>query len=493
MDKYENLGVVGEGSYGIVSKVRHKPTLRIVAIKKFIESEDDKNVRKIALREVRALRKLKHDNLVALLEVFRRKKRLYLVFEYVDRTVLDELERSPNGLSETFTCKIIYQVIKGTQFMHDNSYIHRDIKPENILVSKGGVVKICDFGFARAITASQDLPETGSTKQMGSGRIQCTDYVATRWYRAPELLVGDLYYGKGVDTWAIGCLTAELSNSLPLFPGKSDLDQLHLIMMTCGELCKKHQTIFEKTSSFNKFSKILPRYKIGSVPIERTLKSTSSDLVSFIKCCLRMDPFERWNCEELLTKSACFTRSSFQKKTLPEMQAKIDQESNNKQVCLKPPQQSSQSNHPSNLTKQNANAIEINNRMINSTSRQSQHRSLCSITPFEARKNQGGGTDSSFTTYAEAASHSKLIKNGRGGGSGSNKQDGYVVKEINLPKLNKHSNQTTSKKNKPSIPQKKKLSQKLNKSTSKLNDNDHDEAGKQHLPSLTMKFIGKSN
>ena len=99
-------------------------------------------------------------------------------------------------------------------------------------------------------------------------------YVATRWYRAPELLVGDLYYGKGVDTWAIGCLTAELSNSLPLFPGKSDLDQLHLIMMTCGELCKKHQTIFEKTSSFNKFSKILPRYKIGSVPIERTLKST---------------------------------------------------------------------------------------------------------------------------------------------------------------------------------------------------------------------------
>jgi cyclin-dependent kinase-like len=239
MDKYENLGVVGEGSYGIVSKVRHKPTLRIVAIKKFIESEDDKNVRKIALREVRALRKLKHDNLVALLEVFRRKKRLYLVFEYVDRTVLDELERSPNGLSDTFTCKIIYQVIKGTQFMHDNSYIHRDIKPENILVSKGGVVKICDFGFARAITASQDLPETGNTKQMGSGRIQCTDYVATRWYRAPELLVGDLYYGKGVDTWAIGCLTAELSNSLPLFPGKSDLDQLHLIMMTCGELCKK--------------------------------------------------------------------------------------------------------------------------------------------------------------------------------------------------------------------------------------------------------------
>merc|ERR1711988_2034674 len=86
MGSYENLGVVGEGSYGIVSRCRHKPTNRIVAIKKFIESEDDKNVRKIALREIRALKKLKHDNLVALLEVFRRKKRLYLVFEFVDST-----------------------------------------------------------------------------------------------------------------------------------------------------------------------------------------------------------------------------------------------------------------------------------------------------------------------------------------------------------------------------------------------------------------------
>lgn len=474
MDKYENLGVVGEGSYGIVSKVRHKPTLRIVAIKKFIESEDDKNVRKIALREVRALRKLKHDNLVALLEVFRRKKRLYLVFEFVDRTVLDELERSPNGLSEMFTCKIIYQVLHGTKYMHDNSYIHRDIKPENILVSKGGVVKICDFGFARAITASQDLPEAGGTKQLGSGRIQCTDYVATRWYRAPELLVGDLYYGKGVDIWAIGCLTAELSNSLPLFPGKSDLDQLHLIMMTCGELCKKHQTIFEKTSSFNKFSKILPRYKIGSVPIERTLKSTSTDLVSFIKCCLRMDPYERWNCEELLTKSACFLRATFQTKTLPEMQTKIDQESNTKQICLKPP--------PQSTTKQNAKQSHANsnevNRTSNSISRQSQHRSLCSITPFEARK-----TESSFTTYAEAASNSKILES-----PGSTRQEGYVVKEINLPKLNKHNNQTTSKKQKPTINPKKhtQKTQKLNKSTNKQHENENDETGKPHFPSLTM-------
>jgi len=332
MDKYENLGVVGEGSYGIVSKVKHKPTGRIVAIKKFIESEDDKNVRKIALREVRALRKLKHDNLVALLEVFRRKKRLYLVFEYVDRTVLDELERSPNGLSETFTCKIIYQVLSGTQYMHSVNFIHRDIKPENILISKAGVVKICDFGFARSLFRDS---ESASSKLVGSGRVQCTDYVATRWYRAPELLVGDLHYGQSVDIWAIGCLTAELSNSLPLFPGKSDLDQLHLIMTACGELCEMHQTIFEKSSNFKKFTKLLPRYKIGSVPLERTLKTTSVDLIEFIKSCLKMDPTMRMTCRNLLDKSQCFLRPVFQQKTLPDMMGRIARESNDKQPALR--------------------------------------------------------------------------------------------------------------------------------------------------------------
>jgi len=345
MDKYETLGVVGEGSYGIVSKVIHKPTNRIVAIKKFIESEDDKNVRKIALREVRALKKLKHDNLVALLEVFRRKKRLYLVFEYVDRTVLDELERSPNGLSETFTCKIIYQVLLGVDYMHSLNFIHRDIKPENILISKSGVVKICDFGFARSLFRTESTSSNTSTIQTNdknvnnnkpiSAKIQCTDYVATRWYRAPELLVGDLYYGQGVDIWAIGCLTAELSNSLPLFPGKSDLDQLHLIMSSCGELCQQHQVIFEKSSTFKKFLKILPSYKIGSVPLERQLKTTSSDLIAFIKSCLKMDPNERRTCQQLLGVSGCFQRPVFQQKTLPELKNRIDRESNSKQVPLK--------------------------------------------------------------------------------------------------------------------------------------------------------------
>ncbi|CAI8036268.1 Cyclin-dependent kinase-like 2 [Geodia barretti] len=118
MEKYENVGVLGEGSYGMVMKCRHKETKQVVAIKKFLETEDDKVVRKIALREVKMLKQVRHENLINLLEVFRRKRRLYLVFEFVDHTALDELERFPNGAEESYVKKIMWQVLKGVEFCH---------------------------------------------------------------------------------------------------------------------------------------------------------------------------------------------------------------------------------------------------------------------------------------------------------------------------------------------------------------------------------------
>lgn len=133
---------IGEGSYGVVFKCRNRETGSLVAIKKFVESEEDPLIRKIAMREIRMLKNLKHPNLINLIEVFRRKKRLHLVFEYCDHTVLNELEKYPRGVPEPGIKKIIWQTLQALAYVHHKNTIHRDVKPENILLTKDGVVKL---------------------------------------------------------------------------------------------------------------------------------------------------------------------------------------------------------------------------------------------------------------------------------------------------------------------------------------------------------------
>ncbi|XP_059174504.1 cyclin-dependent kinase-like 4 isoform X2 [Physella acuta] len=307
MERYENLGLVGEGSYGMVIKCRHKETGQMVAIKKFLESEDDKVVQKIAMREVKMLKSLHHDNLVNLIETFRRRKRLYLVFEFVDHTILDELEKCPNGLDENTCRKILWQVLKGTEFCHTHNIIHRDIKPENILVSKNGIVKICDFGFART------LAQPGETY---------TDYVATRWYRSPELLVGDTKYGRAVDIWAIGCLLSEMLTGEPLFPGDSDIDQLYHIIRCFGNLPTRHKEVFHRNPLF--LGMRLPEVR-DVIPIEKKFTHISDDALNFIKQCLQLDPDKRPTCTELL-KHNLFAKDGFGTRFLVELKQKLFQE-----------------------------------------------------------------------------------------------------------------------------------------------------------------------
>ncbi|CAL1530449.1 unnamed protein product [Lymnaea stagnalis] len=304
MDRYENLGLVGEGSYGMVLKCRHKETGQLVAIKKFLESEDDKVVQKIALREVKMLKQLQHDNLVNLIETFRRRKRLYLVFEFVDHTILDELEKCPNGLDENSCRKILWQVLKGTEFCHSHNIIHRDIKPENILISKSGIIKICDFGFART------LAQPGETY---------TDYVATRWYRAPELLVGDTKYGRAVDIWAIGCLLYEIITGEPLFPGDSDIDQLYHIIRCFGNLPQRHKEVFHRNPLF--VGMRLPEVR-DIIPLEKKITKVSPDSLNFMKQCLQLDPEKRPTCTQLL-KHNLFLKDGFGARFIVELRQKI--------------------------------------------------------------------------------------------------------------------------------------------------------------------------
>ncbi|KAF0683496.1 Aste57867_24448 [Aphanomyces stellatus] len=282
MENYENLGTIGEGTYGVVLKCRHKETGQIVAIKKFKESDEDEQVKKTAMREIRILKQLKHENIVNLIEVFRRKGKLYLVFEYVEKTILEEIEKNPEGLEPTAIRSLMWQLVRAIQFCHQNNIIHRDIKPENLLVSKNGVLKLCDFGFARPLAAAG---------------AKYTDYVSTRWYRAPELLVGDVSYGKAVDIWAVGCMFAEITTGLPLFPGDSDIDQLYHIIKCLGRITSRQQELFRKNSLY-------VGVKLPQVTEVETLEERFPHLdkvaIDFLKQTVQDEPLDRWTCSELL-------------------------------------------------------------------------------------------------------------------------------------------------------------------------------------------------
>ncbi|KAL9851498.1 cyclin-dependent kinase-like 2 isoform 2-T2 [Geothlypis trichas] len=316
MDKYQVLGLVGEGSYGMVTKCRNRESGQIVAVKKFLESDDDAAVRKIALREIKLLKQLRHENLVNLLDVCKRKKRWYLVFEFVDHTVLNDLEDSPNGLDFERVRKYLFQIMRAIAFCHSHNIIHRDIKPENILVSQSGVVKLCDFGFARPLATSGEA---------------YTDYVATRWYRAPELLVGDSKYGRPVDVWAVGALITEMLTGEALFPGDSDIDQLYHITKCLGNLIPRQQELFYKNPLFAGLK--LPEVK-ELESLEKRYPKLPAAALELAQECLQIDPDQRPSCAQLL-QGDFFNKDGFAERFTQELKQIIQKDARDHQLKKK--------------------------------------------------------------------------------------------------------------------------------------------------------------
>ncbi|XP_023656628.2 cyclin-dependent kinase-like 5 isoform X6 [Paramormyrops kingsleyae] len=283
MNKFEVLGIVGEGAYGVVLKCRHKETNEIVAIKKFKDSEENEEVKETTLRELKMLRTLKQENIVELKEAFRRRGKLYLVFEYVEKNMLELLEELPNGAPPEKVRNYIYQLIKAIHWCHKNDIVHRDIKPENLLISSDDVLKLCDFGFARNLSEGSNA--------------NYTEYVATRWYRSPELLLG-APYGKAVDMWSVGCILGELSDGQPLFPGESEIDQLYTIQKVLGPLPPEQMKLFYSNPRFHGLR--FPAVSHPQTLERRYLGIISGLMLDLMKNLLLLDPSERFLTEQSL-------------------------------------------------------------------------------------------------------------------------------------------------------------------------------------------------
>jgi serine/threonine protein kinase len=213
---------VGEGTYGVVYKAKDRATGEFVALKKIRLEVEDEGIPSTALREISLLRELDHPNIVKLKDVEHAEGRLYLVFEWLDKDLkkyMDSALATPQGMPMDLIKSYMYQLLKGMDFCHARGIMHRDLKPQNLLVDKKGVLKLADFGLARAFM----IPVRSYTHE-----------VVTLWYRAPEILLGQKTYSPAVDMWSIGCIFAELINHRPLWPGDSEIDELYRIFRSLG-------------------------------------------------------------------------------------------------------------------------------------------------------------------------------------------------------------------------------------------------------------------
>ncbi|NXK69603.1 MK15 kinase, partial [Sylvietta virens] len=209
-------------AYGIVWKAIDRKTGETVAVKKIFDAFRNRTDAQRTFREIMFLQEFgEHPNIIKLLDVIQAEndKDIYLIFESME-TDLHAVIKKGNLLKDIHKCYILYQLLKATKFIHSGNVIHRDQKPSNVLLDAECSVKLCDFGLARSLCQlRQEQPSPA-----------LTEYVATRWYRAPEILLASRSYTKGVDMWSIGCILGEMLLGKPLFPGTSTMNQIEQIL-----------------------------------------------------------------------------------------------------------------------------------------------------------------------------------------------------------------------------------------------------------------------
>uniref|UniRef100_A0A3Q2XHV3 Male germ cell-associated kinase n=1 Tax=Hippocampus comes TaxID=109280 RepID=A0A3Q2XHV3_HIPCM len=258
MNRYTTLKQLGDGTYGSVLMGRSNESGELV----------------LSIATINSLKKLNHANVVKLKEVIRENDHLYFVFEYMKENLYQLMKDRENKMfSENELRNIMFQVLAGLAFVHKHGFFHRDMKPENLLCMGPELVKIADFGLAREIRSKPPY----------------TDYVSTRWYRAPEVLLRSSTYSSPVDLWAVGCIMAELYTLRPLFPGNSEVDEIFKICQVLGTVKKLDWPEgYKLASAMNfRFPQCVP------TPLKTLVPNASREAISLMKDLLQWDPKKR--------------------------------------------------------------------------------------------------------------------------------------------------------------------------------------------------------
>ncbi|KAL4453687.1 hypothetical protein ABPG74_009583 [Tetrahymena malaccensis] len=369
MEKYNIISEIGRGAFGIVRKAQNKETKEIVAIKQMLQEYETWD-ECINLRELKSLRKLTHVNIIKLKEVFRVKKQLSFVFEYVEKNIYKLYENAKQegatSLPENTIKSIVYQVASALSYMHKHGFFHRDLKPENLLISSDGIVKLIDFGLAREVRS----------------RPPYTDYVSTRWYRAPEILLRSTHYNSPVDIFALGCIMAELYLMKPLFNGSSEIDQIQKITSVLGTPQKQDWPdgfILASTKYYT-----FPQYP--AIPLSQVIPNCPPDALNLISEMLKWDPQKR------ITAAKILQHPYFSNVELPE---ELTAENNSNQMIQS-------SNQPATLiggTSSN-NTDSVWNQGGNNSSNSNNNANL---NQFQANNNQNVPSNSRLGGHANTA------------------------------------------------------------------------------------------
>eukprot|EP00201_Polytomella_parva_P015816 CAMPEP_0175063990 /NCGR_PEP_ID=MMETSP0052_2-20121109/15072_1 /TAXON_ID=51329 ORGANISM="Polytomella parva, Strain SAG 63-3" /NCGR_SAMPLE_ID=MMETSP0052_2 /ASSEMBLY_ACC=CAM_ASM_000194 /LENGTH=321 /DNA_ID=CAMNT_0016330267 /DNA_START=162 /DNA_END=1124 /DNA_ORIENTATION=+ len=277
---YEILKRLGQGAFGEVSSARVLETGQIVAIKR-IPIRALEGLPNNVIREYKSLQLIEHRNVVTLHDVFPKGQALYLVQEFCVTDLSHVIKRQRRSIPDAIIKGLFRQILFGLQALHSKGIVHRDIKPSNVLLSLTGVAKIGDLGLARPLDEQT--------------RPNYTHTVATRWYRAPELLYGSRTYGSSVDTWSAGLVLAELFALSPLVAGDSDINQLNLTLQTFGDMEPKWPGV----KSLPDYGKVSFPSSSG-IPLDQLLPSAPPDAIALLSKLLAYDPDSRPSLDEAL-------------------------------------------------------------------------------------------------------------------------------------------------------------------------------------------------